>query len=117
MASANSSRGTRRSGHLSGGNRPRTRPSAHAAPARAAKRPAKRWPKPRRPSRSDLYEILGHFAGALAIVETAARAFEAAENEREAAMVGAEICTLRHGVNALRTVYTEIDLAILAVPV
>lgn|SRR5487761_752997 len=117
MATANSSRGTRRSGRLSGGNRPRTHPSAHAAPARTVKRPAKRRPKSPRPSRSDLYEILGHFAAALAIVETAARAFEAAENEREAATVGAEICTLRHGVNALRTVYTEIDLAILGVRV
>ena len=117
MASANSSRGTRRSGRLSGGNRPRTHPSAHAAPEQTARRPAKRRPKPRRPSRSDLYEILGHFAAALAIVETAARAFEAGENEREAATVGAEICTLRHGVNALRTVYTEIDRAILGLPV
>jgi hypothetical protein len=117
MAAANSSRGTRRSGRLSGGNRPRTHPSARAAPERAAKRPAKRRPKPPRRSRSDLYEILGHFAVALAIVETAARAFEAAENEREAATVGAEICTLRHSVNAMRTVYTEIDRAILGLPV
>lgn len=117
MATANSSGGMRRRGRLSGGNRPRPRPSAQAALARTAKRPAKRRPKPCRPSRSDLYEILGHFAAALAIVETAARAFEAVENEREVATVGAEICTLRHGVNALRTVYTEIDLAILGVPV
>lgn len=117
MARANSSRGTRRSGRPAGGNRPRTHPSAHAAWARTAKGPAKRRPKPRLASRSELYDILGHFAAALAIVETAARAFEAAENEREAATVGAEICTLRHGVNALRTVYTEIDLAILGVPV
>lgn len=118
MARANSSRGTRRNGRPAGGNRPRTHPSAHAARARTAKGPAKRRPtKPRRPSRSELYDILGHFAAALAIVETAARAFEAAENDREAATVGAEICTLRHGVNALRTVYTEIDLAILRVPV
>lgn len=35
----------------------------------------------------------------------------------QAATVGAEICTLRHGVNALRTIYTEIDLATLGVPV
>lgn len=117
MAKANSSPGMRRSGRPVGRNRPRTHPSAHEARARTAKEPAKRRPKPRCPSRSELYDILGHFAVALAIVETAARAFEAAENEREAATVGAEICTLRHGVNALRTVYTEIDLAILGVPV
>jgi hypothetical protein len=117
MGTVNSSRGTRRGGRVSGGNRPRTHLSGHAASARAVKRPRKVRRKPSRPSRSDLYEILGHFAAALAIVETAARAFEAAENEREAATVGAEICTLRHGVNALRTVYTEIDLAILGVPV
>jgi hypothetical protein len=116
MARTNSSRGMRRRGRLSGGNRPRTHPSAYAAPARTAKRPAKRRPKPRGPLRSDLYAILGHFATALAIVETTARAFEAVENEREAATVGAEICTLRHGVDALRTVYTEIDLAILGAP-
>ena len=113
MASANFSRGTRRSGRLSGGNRPRTHPSAHPALARTAKRSAKRRPKPPRPSRSDLYEILGHFAAALAIVETAARAFEAAESEKEAATVGAEICTLRHGVNALRTVYRKASQRVL----
>jgi len=117
MASTNSSRGTRRSGRLSGGSRPRPHPSARTAPARAARPPAKRRPKPARPSRSDLYEILGHFAAALAIIETTARAFEAVENEGETATVGAEICTLRHGVNALQTVYTEIDLAILGLPV
>ncbi|MHB1872333.1 MAG: hypothetical protein ACYCT1_15970 [Steroidobacteraceae bacterium] len=86
------------------------------AAARAAKRRAKRGPRPPRPSRSDLYEILGHFAAALAIVETATRAFEAVESDGEAATVGAEICTLPHGVNALRTVYTEVDLAILGLP-
>jgi len=59
-----------------------------------------------------LYEVLDHFGKALAIVETVARALEAAENEQECSAVGAEIATLRQAVTAFRVVHQELDLSI-----
>jgi hypothetical protein len=62
--------------------------------------------------KTDLYEVLHHFSEALAIVQTVARALHAAENDLECPTIGAEIATLRQGVNALRAVHEEFDLAI-----
>jgi hypothetical protein len=62
--------------------------------------------------RAALDRVLVHFNGALCAIETLARALEAAENDQECQTVGSEIATLRHGVIALRAVYTELDLAI-----
>lgn len=59
-----------------------------------------------------LSEVLHHFNEALAIVETVARAFHAAENSGECAKTGSEIATLHHGLVALQAVYNEFDLAI-----
>lgn len=52
--------------------------------------------------RKKLYEVLDHFGNALAIVETVARALEAAENDQKCSAVGAEIATLRQAVMAFR---------------
>jgi hypothetical protein len=59
-----------------------------------------------------LYEVLDHFGKAVAIVETVARALEAAEGDLECAAVGSEITTIRQAVIALRAVRAEFDLAI-----
>jgi hypothetical protein len=59
-----------------------------------------------------LYEVLDHFGKALAIIETVARALEAAENEQECSAIGAEIATLRQAVMAFRAVHQELDLSI-----
>jgi len=59
-----------------------------------------------------LYDVLHHFSEALAIVETVAKAFYAAENSGECASTGYEIATLRQGLVALQAVYEEFDLAI-----
>jgi hypothetical protein len=59
-----------------------------------------------------LCDVLHHFSEALAIVETVARAFDAAENSGECASAGSEIATLRQGLVALQAVYNEFDLAI-----
>jgi len=57
----------------------------------------------------DLPAILGRFADALSLVETAHRAIEAA-NVRA---LGAEESPLRQGVACLQRSYSEIDLAFL----
>ena len=67
--------------------------------------------KPPRSAFPDLHAILEHFAAGLSIVETAARAFKAAEDDMEAVNVGAEISTLRQGIKALQAVYNELDAA------
>jgi hypothetical protein len=59
-----------------------------------------------------LYEVLDHFGKALAMVETVARALEAAENDEDCSAVGAEIATLRQAVIAFRAVHEELDLSI-----
>jgi len=102
MATRNDSRGARTIVRP-GGNRPRTHPSPRPRHA-PVREPAVTKP--------DLYEVLDHLSKALAIVETVARALEAAENDSARPKVGAEVATLRHGVNALRAVHQELDLAI-----
>ncbi len=59
-----------------------------------------------------LYEVLDHFSKALSIVETTARAFEAAENDGQCSGAGAEVATLRQGVIALRSIHEKFDVAI-----
>jgi hypothetical protein len=64
---------------------------------------------------TDLWEVLHHFSEALAIVETVSHALQAAENSEECQSIGAEVATLRQGVDALITVHEELDLAITGV--
>jgi len=59
-----------------------------------------------------LYEVLHHFRKALAVIETTARALEAAQNDGQCSDTGAEVTTLRHGVIALRAIHEEFDQAI-----
>jgi hypothetical protein len=61
---------------------------------------------------SKLYEVLDHLGKAIAVVETVARALEAAEQDLECAAVGAEICTIRQAAIWLRAVHEELDRAI-----
>jgi hypothetical protein len=61
---------------------------------------------------TDLYEVLDHFSEALAIVQTVSNALQAAENNLECPIIGAEIATLRQAVDALIAVHEEFDLAI-----
>ena len=131
MATANSSRGTRRSGRLSGGNRPRTHPSPipHRKPprkqapfsapgtgttqrrapadarlrARAAKPAGKPRPDPEPP---DLDEILGAFAEAHALLAVSAAVVAQSES------AGPERVVLRLGVEALNRAYNRLDRAI-----
>jgi len=59
-----------------------------------------------------LREVLDHFGTALAMIETIARAFDAAEGDGQCSGAGAQIATLRQGVVALRAVHEELDLTI-----
>jgi len=61
---------------------------------------------------TDLLEVLHHFSEALAIVETVSHALQAAESSVGCQAIGAEIATLRQGVDALIAVHEELDLAI-----
>jgi hypothetical protein len=58
-----------------------------------------------------LYEVLHHFSKALSLVETIARAFEAAQHDGQCSGTGAEVAALRQGVTALRVIHEEFDLA------
>jgi hypothetical protein len=61
---------------------------------------------------TDLWEVLGHFSEALAIVQTVSHALQAAENNGQCPTIGAEIATLRQGIDELIAVHEEFDLAI-----
>ena len=76
--------------------------------------PAVRRAKPPKSSQTKgaLHDALDHFSTGLAIVETTARALEAAQNEGQCSATGSEVATLRYGVTALRAVHEEFDLAI-----
>jgi hypothetical protein len=63
--------------------------------------------------RPDLDALLGRFSDAIAFVETASHALDAAEESGPSAPL-AELATLRYGLEAVQRVYTELDLAILA---
>lgn len=71
-----------------------------------------RTTKPQDRARSGLREVLGHFADALAVLETVARALDAAEEDMEAAAIGAGTSALRQTVRTLGTVYDELDMLI-----
>jgi len=62
----------------------------------------------------DLPAILGRFSTALALLETVARAFTAAEDDVDAgiASVGAYIVAMELAVKSMREVYNEWDLAL-----
>lgn len=62
--------------------------------------------------KSALYEVLEHFSKVLSIVETVARAFEAAENDGHCSGTGAQVVTLRLTVTLLRGIHEQFDLAI-----
>lgn len=67
-----------------------------------------------RPSKFEtaLADTLDHLSKALSILETTARAFEAAQNDGQCSSTGAEVATLRYGVIELRAIHEEFDLAI-----
>jgi len=56
-----------------------------------------------------LYELLGHFSHALAIVETAFTALDAAQER--CAPISPGVLTLQRGIDELKRVYTGLDLA------
>jgi hypothetical protein len=92
---------------------------AHSSRGRAARRSrinsSTPKPKPIKPAVADqvedLDEILGRFSDALALAETAYSALEAAQEDEE--LIGPSVLTLKHGIDALNHVYTDLDLAIL----
>jgi hypothetical protein len=56
-----------------------------------------------------LYELLGHFSHALAIVETAYTALDAVQES--CGSIGPGVTTLERGIDELKRVYTGLDLA------
>jgi len=61
----------------------------------------------------DMSAILGRFSDALAIVETACNALDAAqESENPMDYICPGVSTLRHGIKRIQQVYNEFDLAI-----
>jgi hypothetical protein len=127
MATASSSRGTRRSGRLSSGNRPRTHPSRPSQRIRSPRAKARRKPALKQPlshtirskletpakvqrrrageDLPDLHAILDAFSDAQALVAVAHIAMEANDQ------YGPEEHVLRLGVEALDLVYDQIDRA------
>ena len=61
-------------------------------------------------NRSDFSEILGRFSDGLALVETAYSALETAQEDETP--IGPGVVTLQRGIDELKGVYTELDLAI-----
>lgn len=94
---------------------------AHSSRGRAARRTRinsstpKPKSKPIKPTVADqvedLDEILGRFSDALALAETAYSALETAQEDED--LIGPGVLTLKHGIDALNRVYTDLDLAIL----
>lgn len=94
---------------------------AHSSRGRAARRSRinsstpKPKSKPVKPTVADQVEefdeILGRFSDALALAETAYSALEVAQEDEE--LIGPSVLTLKHGIDALNHVYTDLDLAIL----
>ena len=70
-----------------------------------------------RPARlsSDFDALLERFSNALSIIATAARALNLAQAEVQPVPghdIGEDILTLEHGIEALRGLYNELDVAI-----
>ena len=92
---------------------------AHSSRGRRVRRErinsSKRKPAPQPNARADdeeppgLYELLGHFSHALAIVETAFTALDAAQER--CAPISPGVLTLQRGIDELKRVYTGLDLA------
>ena len=112
MAKSNSSRGTRRRGHLND-NRPRA--GSGQLGQKKSKAGQTRSNGGRRQSRPDWDQILGLFSNALAVVETACTALEATQDDQRG-RAGPAILTLGKGLKALERIYTDFDLAISALP-
>ncbi|MGH6682253.1 MAG: hypothetical protein ACREDL_25720 [Bradyrhizobium sp.] len=90
--------------------------SSHPRKSRhASKRHASR-PSQCKPARTlpDLHDMLGRFSDALTLLETVARALDAAECDMEPAAIGAGIAVLQQTVQALQAVYDEFDTAIIS---
>lgn len=92
---------------------------AHSSRGRAARRTRINSSTPKRkpikPAVADQVEefdeILGRFSDALALAETAYSALETAQEDED--LIGPGVLTLKHGIDALNRVYTDLDLAIL----
>jgi len=67
--------------------------------------------------RSDLWEVLGRFSDALALLETVEHAMVAAEERSEDGVgpIGAEICTLERTAKEIRGIYNELDRVIVGI--
>ena len=90
--------------HSSGGRR--VRRESIKSPSR------KSAPQPNRRALEEppgLYELLGHFSHALAIVETAYTALDAVQESCGSISPG--VMTLERGIDELKRVYTGLDLA------
>lgn len=122
---------TRHSTRRQQSSRARSHPKSHSAPAiptqkeaasaqiRQARSAGQAAPKKKRKATvpPDLDEILGRFAESLALVETSYAVLDAAQEDwnRKLSQVGCPaVHTLGHGIKALSRVYSEVDLAFLA---
>jgi len=70
-------------------------------------------PTPKAPADPpDLDEMLGRFSEALALAEAAYEVLELAQDDNK--QIGPGVLTLQRGIEELRCVYNEFDMAILA---
>lgn len=98
--------------HHSNRRRPRATLASSASPTPTSRRAVSASGK-KAVTRPDLDEILGHFSEALALVETAHTALDAAqETAGVGRAIGAAVLTVERGLAELRRTYTELDLAI-----
>jgi len=91
---------------------------AHSSRGRPARRTRLNSSAPSKPFREkkadppDLDEMLGRFSEALALTEAAYDVLECAQEERKP--IGPGVLTLGRGIDELRRVYNEFDMAVLA---
>lgn len=112
MATRHSSR--RRPAGRAGPRRPSPpAPAAFAAGRKRMARTVARAAGTKAPKPPDFDEVLGHFSEALAIVECAHSALDAAqETAGVGRAIGAAVLTLERGMTELRRSYTELDYSI-----
>lgn len=67
------------------------------------------YPAVREPTGSSAEEILGRFSDARCLLECALRSLDARDNGD----AGVEVVCLRHGLELLRAVYNDLDIALL----
>lgn len=89
-------------------SKPRRRLSPHAETIS----PRHGRPSKSSPTKPILHDVLDRFSKVLAVIETTARALEAAQNDGQCSDTGSEVATLRYGVTALRAIHEEFDRAI-----